>query len=217
MSHLPSQASRITALLALLGLALAAEAHEGSAPTTADEMLAAYPPDLVARLREEKVILLQEFSEAEAHGGMIHALVLFDRPRNEVLRMLIQSPREIEFRPELSRADLVEEYAGGHVIDYELRMMLMTMHYRARHAWDFDAGTLEWSLVPEADNDLAALEGRWELFALGPDRTLARFGTRIDVGPALPAYLQDLATRQKLPEAMRNVRLWVESGGTYRP
>ena len=50
-----------------------------------------------------------------------------------------------------------------------------------------------------------------------PNEPDQRFGSRIDVGPALPAFLQDMATRSKLPEAMQNVRRWVDSGGTWRP
>lgn len=203
----------------LLALVLTgAVSGAGERPVTAAEILAAQSPELRAQLETQGVVMLQEFgADGEVYGGMIHALVMFERPRNEVLRMLIQSPRQTEFRPELKRADLVEEYASGHVIDYEMRMMFMKVVYRARHGWDFETGHVWWSLDPDADNDMAVLEGRWELFAHGPERTLARFGTRIDVGPALPAFLQDFATRKKLPEAMKNVRLWIDSGGTFRP
>ena len=62
------------------------------------------------------------------------------------------------------------------------------------------------------ENDFTTLEGRWELFDLGEAQTLGRFGSRINVGPALPAFLQDFATRKKLPEAMQNVRRWVVRG-----
>ena len=48
-------------------------------------------------------------------------------------------------------------------------------------------------------------------------RTLGRSGTSVDVGSAVPAFLQDWLTRKKLPQTMERVRLWVDSGGTYRP
>jgi hypothetical protein len=216
MSQRAARIHPVVALLPLLALAAAAQPrlHEAR---NAEEILAVLPLEMTARLEEKRVMLLQEFLEHEAYDGMIHALVLFERPRNEVIRFLIQSPRQVEFRPELRKAELVEEFEGGQVMDYEIRMMFMRVQYRARHGWDFEKGHVWWSLDPEFDNDLSTLEGRWEVFELGPERALARFGTRIDVGPALPGFLQQYATRTKLPESMHNVRRWIDSGGVYRP
>jgi hypothetical protein len=207
----------LLALLLLL-LAGAAPADELQEASPADEILAGLSPELAGHLQQDKMVMLQQFGQdGRIYGGMIYALVLFERSRSEVMRFLIQSERQTEFRPELRRAEVVREFPGGHVVDYEIRMMLTTVRYRSRRTWDLDTAEMRWSLDPEADNDFAALEGHWELFELGPERTLARFGTKIDVGPALPKFFQDFATRRKLPESMRNVRLWIESGGSYRP
>jgi len=210
------RAPRIGAWLPLLLLATLARADPDVAPANAEEILESLPPKLATRLDREHVVMLE--GPGRGHrDDMIHALVIFERPRNEVIRYLIQGPRQIEFRPELREARLVEEFDGGQVIHYEMRMMLMRIEYQARHGWDFETGQVWWSLDPSFDNDFAKLEGRWEVRALGPRRSLARFGTLIDVGSALPAFVQDMTTRSKLPEAMQNVRRWVDSGGTYRP
>jgi hypothetical protein len=202
------------ALLALLAWGASAQTPPaGHAP----EIPEALGPELLAQLEREKVVMLQEFAEQKVYGGPIHALVLFERPRNEVIRLLIQSPRQVEFRPELRRAELIEESDSAHVVEYEMRMMLTRIRYRARHGWDFGSGRVWWSLDPTFDNDLAILEGHWEVRAMQSGRALARFGTKIDVGPALPAFLQDYAARKQLPKAMHNVRRWIDSGGTYRP
>ena len=208
---------RVAALLSLFAQAALAPFAAPADPLVAEDLLAALPSELIERLHQERVVMLQEFGEEEAHGGRIHALVLFERPRNQVIRHLIQSSRQIEFRPELRRAELVEEFDGGHRVDFEIRMMLMRIRYRALHGWDFERGLVWWALDPDHDNDIAVLEGRWEVFVLDAKRAIARFGTKIDVGPALPAFLQDFATRKQLPKAMHNVRRWVDSGGTYRP
>ena len=57
----------------------------------------------------------------------------------------------------------------------------------------------------------------WELYELDEKRTLARFGTALEVGPALPTFLQDMVTRSKLPASIEHCRKWVNSDGTYRP
>jgi hypothetical protein len=76
---------------------------------------------------------------------------------------------------------------------------------------------MTWGLDPEYENDLARLEGFWELYELDEARTLARFGTAVQVGPALPGFVQDLVTRKKLPASIDQTRQWVDSLGLYRP
>ena len=197
----------------------AALAAAGSGASEGASVLASQPPELVDRLHRERFVLLHgpAAEEDPAPAGWIRGLVLFARPKSEVLHLLIQSTRQNEYRPELREIRLVEEQRDRHTIAYRMRMMLMTIEYRAIHRWSFETGEVWWELDPDADNDLARLEGRWKVYALDDGTSLGRFGTRIDVGPALPAFLQDLATRQKLPEAMHNIRRWVDSGGTYRP
>ena len=67
------------------------------------------------------------------------------------------------------------------------------------------------------ENDLRDVSGFWQLYDLDETHTLARFGTRVDVGPALPGFLQDYATRKNVPQTMDHVRRWVDSNGTWRP
>ena len=76
---------------------------------------------------------------------------------------------------------------------------------------------MDWELDPHFDNDLAGLVGFWEFYPLEDGRTLGRSGARVDVGPAVPASLQDWITRKNLPQSMEHVRQWVDSGGSYRP
>ena len=175
------------------------------------------PADLLAELEEEHVLLDEDTqSDADPHGAT-RALVLFERPHAEVLRLLSSTTRQKEYRPELTKLDVIEASENGDVAEYRVRIMLTSLHYRARHGWDFESGRVWWTLDPSFDNDMQVLDGLWELRELDARRTLGRFTTRIDLGPALPAFLQDYATRRKLPESMEQVRQWVDSGGRWRP
>ena len=98
-----------------------------------------------------------------------------------------------------------------------MRIMFMKMAYRVRYQIDFEIGRMSWKLDPDFENSLQALEGFWEFYRLDDERTLARFGTVVEVAPALPAFLQDLITRSKLPGSIEHCRKWVNSDGTYRP
>ena len=200
--------------LAPLAVPLAAEAPHTDPPSDIlpDSTLDEPAPALLARLEQEHVVC-----DSASDGRTVRALVLFERPRAEVLELLTSTTRQREYRPELTRVEVVDTSDHANVAEYKLRFMLTSLSYRVREAWDPSAGRVWWSLDPTFDNGLRVLDGLWELRALNDRRTLGRFSTRIDLGPALPAFLQDYATRKKLPESMEQVRRWVDSGGKWRP
>jgi hypothetical protein len=208
-------------LLALLsGLLLGsppAPARAQEVGPDAQAILGGQPPELVVRLLDEKVVVLPEPPDPGAAAHQVDALVLFERPLPVVMHYLIDGARQREYRPELRELRLVEQSERGSVYEYHLRMMLVGIVYRLRHHWDLENAQVWWDLDPRFENDLAALEGRWELHRYDAARTLARFGSRLDLGPALPAFFAEIGTRVKLPEAMHHVRRWIDSGGTYRP
>ena len=192
--------------------------RELEASQSAEGILAAQPRDVVDRLMSEHILVLEEIqAKGPLRGGIISAYVLFDQPVDRVYRLLAQSTRQSEFRPELTRIETVETGPHGQVDEQQLKILFQ--HYVFRIAYQLfpEQRRIEWNLDERFDNDLARLTGFWALYAMADGRTLARSGTSVDVGPAVPAVLQDWITRKNVPETMRRVRMWVNSGGSYRP
>lgn len=189
----------------------------GAEPLTADAILASQPPDVVEDLLEGKVVLTQELAaDREGSERFIAALVIFDQPRDRTMRLLTQTARQIEFRPELKHIETVDWLSHGNIDEQRLRIMFVKVVFRQRNCWDLAAGRMWWELDPDYDNDLSRLEGFWEFYELSERRTLARFGTRLDVSGALPGFLQDYITRRNVPQNMERVRKWVNSNGRFR-
>ncbi len=191
---------------------------ELEAKQSAEGILAAQPRDVVDRLMSENILVLAEIqAKGPLRGGIISAYVLFDQPVDRVYRLLAQSTRQSEFRPELTRIETVETGPHGQVDEQQLKILFQ--HYVFRIAYQLfpEQRRIEWNLDERFDNDLARLTGFWALYAMADGRTLGRSGTSVDVGPAVPAVLQDWITRKNVPETMRRVRMWVNSGGSYRP
>jgi hypothetical protein len=49
--------------------------------------------------------------------------------------------------------------------------------------------------------------------------SIGEYGTHVDIGAAVPQFLQDFAARKDgkdVPKALNNQRLWVNSGGTFK-
>jgi len=205
--------------LALLLLGLIFAPRPGVARPNADDPLTALPRELRARLLDRGWLILQEVDREKAglSGGYILAYVLFQRPRDEVYGLLTQTQRQVEFRSELRSVERIRELPDGVVDEHRIKVMLFKVVYRLRYRLQPEASRISWELDPSFDNDLDRAEGFWELDALDDVRTLARFGTAVDVGAALPNAIQDMVTRSKVPKTIQACREWVDSGGTARP
>jgi hypothetical protein len=202
------------ALLVLAGMAPSDETPTGAV----QRALAGEPPELVQRLLDEKVVVLSgSETRDQSDASQVRGLVLFAKPRNRVIQLLLQTERQIEYRPELEKVETVERFPNGEVDLQEMRIMLVRVSYRLRYQWDVSAGRISWKLDPRFPNDLSATDGSWELEEVDAAHTLGRFGTRVDVGPALPALLEEIATRNNLPQTLHRCRRWVDSDGRYRP
>jgi hypothetical protein len=196
-------------LLALLSLA---------AMPSAERVLAGEPPELVERLHDQRLLVLEDVG-GDGPESFIVAYVLFEQPRDVVIELLRQAERQTEYRPELDRVETVERLADGRIDEQAIRIVFTTFVYRLRYHEKLDDGRFEWALDETFDNDLARFEGFWELssFESAPGRTLARFGSNLDVGPAVPRFLQQGLSRRTVFRYLGNCREWIDSGGEWRP
>jgi hypothetical protein len=106
---------------------------------------------------------------------------------------------------------------GELVVEQHLKLMFVPIVYRLRHRPDREAARISWQLDRSFESSLRNVEGYWELFGLEGGRTLGRFGSVVDVGPAVPRSLQDMLTRKTVERSVESCRRWVDSGGTWRP
>lgn len=204
-------------MLALTMTAGLARGDDGLAAAV-QRALPGEPPELVARLLDEKVVVLAASTPGEpADSNRVRGLAIFAQPRSRVIGLLVQTDRQGEYRPELQTVEAVERFPDGEVDRQVMRILLTRVSTWLRYQWDVAAGTMSWQLDPRFPNDLRTIEGSWELAEIDPGHTLGRFATRVDIGPALPAFFEEIATRKNLPKTLESCRRWIDSDGTYRP
>jgi len=203
------------ACLAVVGLALASATAPRPAsadpPVGAAAVLATVSTKERDQLLHEKVLLLDAGDTTHVTG-----LVIFDEPVERVMVLLSQTGRGAEYRPELEQDVTVATYPDGTVQEEELGILFTHVTYFLRYRVDPSARRITWDLDPTRTNDLQQVSGSWQLYDMGDGHTLGRFGVQVDVG-ALPAFLQDYATRKKVPTTLENARRWIDSDGRWRP
>jgi hypothetical protein len=183
-------------------------------PASAQALLAGQPRDVVEELMEERLVLMQTDA---SDRGLVEALVLFSRPPEEVWPLLLQRERQKEYRPELTSVEIVKRDENALVEEQHLKIAFLSVGYRLHDRFDPATRTLTFELDPSYESPLEHVSGYWELHALEGGRTLARFGTRVNVSKAVPGFLQNGITRKNVPETLDNTRQWVDSGGQWRP
>ncbi len=202
-----------TALLTIAAALLVAT-DSGAEAQTAETLLADYSPKIVRKLHDRKVTLLPRAAN-ESH--YIGALVLFDQPFDTTHQLLSQTERQHEYLPELKSTTMIRRDGAAVINEHHVRVMFIRLSYRIRTESDLESGRIGWVLDPTHENDLDVLEGHWALYEMGVSQTLGYFKTRVVLGPLLPQFLQDAATRRNVPRAVERMRLWINSEGTYRP
>ncbi|MCZ6782204.1 MAG: hypothetical protein O7G30_02750 [Proteobacteria bacterium] len=207
----------LAVLLVLAPVSVGVAAEPPAVEGAATAILADQPREVVEQLFEKRVVIAESRDDGGDEARFLQAFVLFEQPADRVFELLLQTARQAEYQTDLKEAITLEEDADGNLDEHHLKIAFFSIVYRVRHHWDRDARRLWWSLDPDFDNDVRKVEGFWELHALGEDRTLGRYGTVIDVGAALPDFLEASLTRRSVPAAMERVRRWVDSGGTFRP
>ena len=202
--------------LALLSCMVAWRALAGGeAPRLGiQELRASHPKEVVDRLLEAGSVVLPR-GEGEFEG--FRALVIFEAPPDQVMQMLSQSARQAEFRPELREVRALGGHAGRSIEQHRLRIAFINVVYRVRTHVDFQQYRISWELDSRHVNDLERVEGSWEITGMTGGGSLGRFASIVDVGVALPDFLEDRLTAKLMPSFIENMRRWVDSKGRYRP
>ncbi|MDJ0789481.1 MAG: hypothetical protein QNK05_21970 [Myxococcota bacterium] len=196
-------------LLPLLTVGLLpASAGAGGSESSGSDILAAQPE--VIRHR----VLRGEIAQIEPDPGLFfQALLTFERPVDRVSNLLGQTERQTEFRKDLKQAATLAVFQDGALQRQRMRYGFFDFVVHLRYVVDVAGRRIQWALDDRFENDLRRLNGYWELHPLTESRTLARFGSQVELRLPTPATLQREATRRDIERVQR----WVNSEGLWRP
>ena len=203
-----AQTLAAVSLILVLALAPSVVATAGGSESSGDEILAAQPEAIRAR------ILRGEIAQVEPEAGLaFQALLTFERPIERVSSLLGQTERQMEFRKHLKQAATLAVFQDGALQRQRIRYGFFDLVVHLRYVVDAAGRRIQWALDDRFENDLRRLNGYWELHPLSESRTLARFGSRVELRLPAPVIVQREATRRDIERVQR----WVNSEGAWRP
>ena len=209
-----STAKWLGVLLAFWGLTSVAHARcdvealpalvEGPAEAWLDTL-----PDPLAASLEARGFAFPESGFVDACPELISALLVVERPADEIFGRLIQTTRHGEFMREVGSIDPVSRSSHDAVDRYSMPVFLTRIDYTIRHTWDAAARRVRWALSDEHDNDLKHVAGVWEVHPLGPDRSLLVYASEVEIGPVVPRMLQARITERSTRSIVASAHDWL--------
>lgn len=174
-------------------------------------------PANLAKLEAGEVILLdQTYTDAEGKTrGKGLAIVLIDKPPEEVWKYIPQFDSYKEFMPRMVASKIYLNEAGKIGAEYTLKVAFKTIVYSCMHYLENDKFMLRWELDAARKNDIASTTGWWKIKPY-KGKSIVAYTVAVDTGIAVPKVIQDYLTKRDLPNVVRAMKKRVESGGTYQ-
>ncbi len=158
------------------------------------------------------------FTVSESSGNkskLIEAAFLLDKPPAEVWELLYRTEDHYLYLKETESSKALYKSMSRDLIEYRVRVFMVGTTFWLVHQYDWPALYMYWDLAPEFDSGLKEFRGFWRLYPYEGGRTLARYGNKVSpVG--IPDFIVDLFRKGGIVRALEAVRLYVESGGSYR-
>jgi len=204
-------------VLALFAVLVLAAGPAATVPTADDpEAWQGLTEEQVERVKAGEIVIIdQDTSEGSEEKRMIRAAMIFDRPLDEVYKMLRKREDQVKYLPDLHECDLVMRDEDEDRVDFHVKVLMFTIDFRLNHHYDDENYHIWWSLDPEYDNEMKRVDGVWKLYQLDEERTLARYGTWVCFSSLIPDFIMARLTRNNLPENLGSEYKYIQSGGTY--
>lgn len=173
-------------------------------------------PDQARDLKAGKIVILdRDQSQGTDWQRFIQAAVIFEQPIDVVWGLFRQTARQEQYLAKLNKCVTVEDKGTYDKVDFFVKFSFISINYRVQHDFDPQNYYFYWSLDPGYKNKLKHLEGYWKLFKLDEQHTLARYGTIVNTSDLVPKSIQEVLTRQDLPQSLESVKKFIDSNGKY--
>lgn len=165
------------------------------------------------RLRAGEVIVevvRKEESEGGARGS-VRAAIAIDAPPERVWRVLTDFESWPDFLPDVTSVAVERQDDRRVRLRQEASVLWSTVAYTTLRRLEPARGRITWKLDPSRPHDIESVSGSCQLVPLEERRvTLMEYRSRMDVGRALPDFVEGWLVERSLPAELRAVRAEVE-------
>jgi uncharacterized membrane protein len=201
---------RMLALAGILSLPAPAASEK---PDFGPDGLAGLSDVQILRLSRGEVILPKSVLKTPQGQTLIEAAVVFDRPPEEVWNLLTRTEDQRKYLKEVKKVDIIFKEPAGDLLEMTVKILGKTIVYRQFHHFDKGASYFWWELDPSFPSQVKELSGFWRFYPFPGERTLARYGSRVQMRFGVPSFIQVALVKNGLPSALRSTKRYIDSGG----
>ncbi|MGD0279850.1 MAG: hypothetical protein ABSC11_11150 [Smithella sp.] len=151
----------------------------------------------------------------QAKSSLITAVLIFNKPPEEVFNLLYRSEDQIKFLEELKDVKVISKTDTQNDIEFKTRAAVFTFIYRVIHHFDRNNLYMYWAMDKSFKNDLQDLRGFWKFYPYPGGKTLARYGSNVSI-KGVPDWVENIFKKTGVKNALTNVKKYVDTGWTYR-
>lgn len=200
----------------------------GYRPAGAEEAAAAPPPkpafqlpDTAAMLTPETITKLEagetlsfkvgmnQDSGASKGGGTVMTLV--HRPWETLWTHLLDYANYPKYLPRVKNVECYLNEPGKLGLKISARIVIRGLVQHVINTLNKDQRTITWVLDQSKKNDIRDTAGAWILLPHGEDQTIVVYSIDIDMGWALPNWLENFMIRRDLPGFVDSLKHYAES------
>jgi uncharacterized membrane protein len=167
------------------------------------------------RLAQGKIIRPESMVKTPEGKTLIEAALIFDKPPEEVWRLLSKTEDQVTYLDEVKKVAVVSKSSTEDNLELTLKVLVKTVVYRQIHYFDEKNLCIRWTLDPHFKSDLKEVNGFWRFYPYGSGKTLARYGSRVKLRFRVPDFIQTALIKKNMPRALQSVKKYVNSGGTW--
>lgn len=163
-------------------------------------------------LREGKILTGEEEAPSGADSGSARARQMradgfVPHPPDLVWLTLVGFERWPSFMPHITETSVSQVDGRRMWVRQQYRIALARLQHTTIYDLAPREGMLRWKLDLEAEHDITASEGQWQLVPVDDgEGTLVRYRARMDPGRSLPDFIEDMLMRRSIRGLIQNLR-----------
>jgi len=170
----------------------------------------------LADLANGEIVFLNADNKNDNKSSLIEAALVFSATPATTWKLISKTEDQPKYIDHCKEVKVKNRSSARASEVHRVGNSLLTFNYGVIQNYFPEKLCLSWMLdTSYPENDLVSLRGYWQFYPYGKGKTLARYGSNVSF-KNLPEFVENMFSKGGVKDALKSVKKYVDSGGTYR-